>query len=105
MGSTCAGSSLAVGKEHGLRHPLASETGWVHATVAAKFGVEFVCVAGPCRAASLEADSEGAPTAGKTTEVSCDPYSREWGAVFLVASIGQGRACHGFEMGAFEVRT
>eukprot|EP00614_Pseudopedinella_elastica_P008948 CAMPEP_0172609082 /NCGR_PEP_ID=MMETSP1068-20121228/29115_1 /TAXON_ID=35684 /ORGANISM="Pseudopedinella elastica, Strain CCMP716" /LENGTH=408 /DNA_ID=CAMNT_0013412523 /DNA_START=1 /DNA_END=1227 /DNA_ORIENTATION=- len=70
--------------------PLASGEGRAHLEVSKKYDVEFVCAAGPCLLDSTRAQH--------VSQVgSCNPYSA-WGVIFVVKSVGEGRANTGFHM-------
>lgn len=68
---------------------LAVSEGRAHAELAARHDVEFLCVAGPCR-------YQPAETGGARPNLFS--HYGAWGVVFLVLSVGQRRAHHGFAM-------
>jgi hypothetical protein len=74
--------------------PMAVGEGRAHREVSERFDVEFVCVAGPCN--SKAAHSPTTPPSSSPPK-RCGAY-HTWGPVFLVLSIGQGRANTGFDM-------
>jgi hypothetical protein len=78
---------LPCSEAHFREGPLESGEGLAHVQLTKKYDIEFQCIGGLCRFPSIR---------------ECDPY-HHWGAVFVVLSIGKGRATHGFEMSTEEL--
>lgn len=76
--------------------PLQVGEGRAHAEAAARFDVEFVCIAGPCR----EASGAAAAVNGTRlrTAINLHTHRDSWGVLFVVASVGAGRGAPGFEL-------
>ena len=73
--------------------PLAVGEGRAHAEMASKYDVEFECLAGSCDLKASRYDP-GRVSSGWGHRNAADGHF--WGAVFLVRSIGRGRASAGF---------
>jgi hypothetical protein len=76
--------------------PLEVGEGRAHAEMAARYDVEFACVAGACDLEASRYDPSRVQTGWGHRDATDGHF---WGAIFLIQSIGRGRASAGF-MGA-----
>ena len=80
---------------NGRGHPGDSGEGRAHKEIAKKYGVQFMCIAGPClngRTTRAKEIQENSPP-GEL----CDPYDT-WGPLFLIMAVGSEEHNTGFEM-------